>query len=374
MKEILENLKTHPAVFAAEDEYQIMVPVKEKCIMWVTVDGVDYFDASNGINRSETKVHRMTVPAKKLNSAKKYTVSYRKVINRKPYFPEFEDTVSAEYAFKPVESDKINIYLISDTHNLTKTPILAGKYFENRGEPLDLLVLNGDVPNDCGSVENFDTVYKIASGLTQGEIPAVFSRGNHDLRGIHAEAFAEYTPAYMGNTYYTVKVGPLWAILIDCGEDKNDTSAEYGGAVSCHSFRVRETEFIKDVIAKGEYNAKDVKYKLVISHVPFAHKLLATFDIESETYTEWCNLLRENIKPHLMLTGHLHRNLVSRVGGELDTYGQPCPVIVASKPVHPNDEREEAFSACAITLDGAKAKVVFNTDKGEILGEDEIEL
>lgn len=371
---IADNFKTHPAVFAVENEYQIMVPVKEKCIMWVSVDGIDYYDASNGINRSETLLHRMCVPAKKLEAAKKYTVTYRKVIDRKPYFPEFEKAVSIEYDFRPIEGDKVNIYLISDTHNLTKTPVLAGKYFENNGEKLDLLVLNGDVPNHCGKIENFDTVYEIVSGLTEGTCPTVFSRGNHDLRGLYAEAFAEYTPAWHGNTYYTVKVGPVWAILVDCAEDKDDLSAEYGGAVSCHSFRLRETEFIREVIEKGEYNAPDVKYRLVISHVPFAHKLKPPFDIEEELYTEWCKLLRDGIKPHLMLTGHLHRNLVSPVGGELDNLGQPCPVIVASIPVHPNNEREEAFSACALTLDKDCAKVVFNMHTGEIIGEDTIEL
>lgn len=371
---IAENLKTHPAVFAVENEYQIMVQVKEKCIMWVSVDGIDYYDASNGINRSETFLHRMCVPAKELDAAKKYTVSYRKVIDRKPYFPEFEETVSTEYTFRPVEGNKVNIYHISDAHNLTKTPVMAGKYFENNEEKIDLLVLNGDVPNHCGKVENFDTVYKIASGVTEGSCPVIFSRGNHDLRGLYAESFADYTPAWHGKTYYTIKLGPVWAILVDCAEDKDDSHEEYGGAVSCHSFRLRETEYIKEVIKKGEYNAPDVKYRLVISHVPFSRKAAPPFDIEEEIYTEWCKLLREDIKPHLMLAGHLHRNYVAPVGGELDDYGQPCPVIVGSMPVTPKEDREEGFVGCALTLKDDCAKVVFNMHTGKIIGEETVEL
>ena len=57
MKNIAENLKTHPAVFAVGCDYQIMVPVKERCIMFVEVNGERYYDSSNGINRSETPVH-----------------------------------------------------------------------------------------------------------------------------------------------------------------------------------------------------------------------------------------------------------------------------------------------------------------------------
>ncbi len=377
MREVIGIIKTHPAVFAVENEYQIMVPVREKCLMWVTVDGIDYFDASNGINRSETLVHRMTVPIKALDAAKKYTLSYRKVIERKPYFPKFEETVSTCYDFKPIESENINIYLISDTHNLIKTPIGCAKSFEEKsGKKIDLVVLNGDVPNDCGRVENFDTVYEIVSGITEGTRPAVFSRGNHDFRGYFAEAFADFTPAYRGNTYYKVKLGALWALLVDCGEDKPDTHAEYGGAVSCHSFRLAQTDFIKEIIknAEHEYNAPGVKYKVIISHVPFPCDMPEPFNIEPEIYTEWCTLIRENIKPHFMLCGHLHDNFVGRIGGKLDKYGQPCHVVVACEPTFPNEGVKEAFIGASVEITPECASITYNSNDGEIIGKEKIEL
>lgn len=377
MKEITGLLKTHPAVFAVENEYQIMVPVKEKCLMWVSVDGVDYYDASNGINRSETFVHRMTVPMAKLDGAKKYTLSYKKVILRKPYFPEFDETVSVEYDFYPIVGDKINLYLISDTHNLTKAPIECCEHYKkNKGRNIDLLVLNGDVPADCGSVENFDTVYEIASAITEGSVPTVFSRGNHDLRGIYSEAFAEFTPSYHGATYYTVKLGALWAMILDCGEDKYDSHEEYNGAVSCHSFRLAETEFIKEIIKKedSEYGAPGVKYRIIISHVPFPSDMPEPFNIEPEIYTEWCKLLRENIKPQLMLAGHMHDNYVGMPGERLDKYGQPCPIVVACNPIHPSDGTAEAFTACAVELDNNTATAVFNDNLGSTLLEETVKL
>ena len=378
MKEIKGLLKTHPAVFSVGRDYQIMVPVKEKCIMWVEVDGVRYYDSSNGINRSETPVHRMMLPMAVLDKAKKYTLGYRKIINRKPYFPELEDEVCVDYGFRPIESENINIYHISDTHNLIKSPVEAGQYFDNKGEALDLLVLNGDIPDHSGTVENFDTVYEIVSRLTQGGIPTVFSRGNHDLRGLCAEAFADYTPSDKGASYYTLRVGPIWAILLDCGEDKPDTNAEYGGTIDCHSFRLAQTDFLKKVIenAKDEYEADGVKYKLVISHVPFSHKLEPPFDIEPEIYTEWCKLLGESVKPDLMISGHLHRCFTAMPGSGFDTYGQPCPVIVGSTLIRPNKEKDidEGFVGCALTLEKKSAKVVFNKNDGTISGEEAISL
>ncbi|MBO7148457.1 MAG: metallophosphoesterase [Clostridia bacterium] len=372
IKNIAENLKTHPAVFAVGHDYQIMVPVKASCIMFAEIGGERFYDSANGINRSETPVHRMIVPMKKLDNAGKYTLGYRKIINRKPYFPELEDEVLAEYDFKPVRGGRINIYHIADAHNEIVSPVRAGKHF---GSELDLLVLNGDIPNHSGTVENFDTVYEIVSQITEGSIPCVFSRGNHDLRGLCAEAFAEYTPSAKGSSFYTIRIGKIWAILLDCGEDKPDTNEEYGGTVDCHRFRLSETEFLKKVIenADNEYEAEGVEYKLVISHVPFARKSVPPFDIEEEIFTEWCKLLSEKVKPHLMLSGHLHQCFVSYPGDEYDSFGQPCPLIVGSKPFR-RENKEMGFIGCAISLENGVAEVKFNSDSGEIYGSKSIEL
>lgn len=86
-----EILRTAPAVFAVGDTYQIMVPVSDPSLMWVQVGEEAYYDDSNGILRSAESTHRMTVPMEELNREKKYTVCYRKIIERKPYFTETEE-------------------------------------------------------------------------------------------------------------------------------------------------------------------------------------------------------------------------------------------------------------------------------------------
>ena len=90
-------LKTDPAVFAVSDTYQIMVPVKCECLMWVKVGDKEFYDDSNGILRSKVTTHRITVPAKDLDNAEKYTLCSRKIIERKPYFSEVEDIVEKNY-------------------------------------------------------------------------------------------------------------------------------------------------------------------------------------------------------------------------------------------------------------------------------------
>lgn len=126
----------------------------------------------------------------------------------------------------------------------------AGKAFG----AIDFLILNGDIIDHSGSVENFDEIYEIIEELTGGSIPVVFSRGNHDLRGVCAEKLAEYTPVDNGNSYYTFTLGSIWGILLDCGEDKIDAHPEYGNTVCCHAFREEETEYLKQVIENKRKN------------------------------------------------------------------------------------------------------------------------
>ena len=329
--------------------------------MWVTVSGKNYYDDSNGILRSARLTHKMDVPMSELDSAGRYTVCWREVFNRKPYHSKLGDVESFTVGFRSVKQDNIHIYHISDAHNAVDAPVAAGKFF---GDDLDLLVLNGDIPDHSGKAENFTAIHKIAGEITHGELPVIFARGNHDLRGVCAENLADYTPTDNGKSYYTVNLGSIWAAVLDCGEDKPDDDPEYGHTVCCHDFRVRQTEFLKKTAADPEngFGAEDVKYKIVISHNPFPETHRPPFDIEKDIYTEWCDILKESIRPDFILSGHVHNCYVTLPGEAKDCKGQPCPVIAGSKPYR----EAPFFVGCAITLQDGIADIRFTDPEGNI--------
>lgn len=367
-REIPEHMLACPTVFAMRDTYQIFMPFDCEVLVSIRVGNETYYDDSNGIMRSGRPVHQVEVPMDALDAAGEYTVIVRKVIERKPYFPTSEEAVEYVFPFRPVprEADRpIHIYHISDAHNLVESPVAAGQYF---GEELDLLILNGDIPNHSGDVKNFNAVYEIASRITGGTRPVVFSRGNHDTRGIHAEDFPQYTPTADGKTYFTFRAGNIWGLVLDCGEDKTDDHGEYGYTAVFHAFRRKETAFIRQVIANAaeEYDAPDVVHKLVICHIPFTFTAHEPFDIEQELYGEWARMLRESVRPELMICGHNHQAEIWPVGCSCDHKGQPCPVLIASKPFMPKGDKPEHFIGGAVTLMPDGARVVYNDDEGKI--------
>lgn len=354
-------LKTAPAVFAVGENYQIIVPVSCETVMWVQVGDQCFYDDSNGILRSSKGIHKMFVPCKLLDEVEEYTIYYRRIVKRKAYFSKTYSVKKESFCFKRVDGDKINVYHIADAHNMIAEPVAAAKRYREEIGEIDLLILNGDVPEDSDRIKNFDTIYEIVGQITEGGIPVVFSRGNHDTRGIYAEQIAEYTPCESGNSYFTFRVGSLWGVVLDCGEDKPDSHPEYGNMVACSAFRKRETEFLEALseVTEGEFLADGVEHRVVVVHNPFTRRYPEPFNIEEDTFTYWAKILKEKIKPEIMICGHLHEFLVCMPGCDEDAFGQPCPVVVGSQV----DKKEKAYAGCGFVFEKDNIKVVLNDDK-----------
>lgn len=357
-----------PSVFAVGENYIICTWLNVEATALVKIGDDVFYDSSNGILRSKKSLHIIEVPMDVLDKVGEYTLIVREFTDRCPYFPKSCEPSEYTVKFKGIsDKEEIRISYLSDTHGRTEAPIKAASYF---GDSLDLLVLGGDIADHSGEIENFKTLYALAGAVTGGKVPCIFTRGNHDLRGACAEMLADYTPTNGGKSYFTTRLGPLWALCLDCGEDKNDGCNEYGHTVACHDFRLRETAFINKVIEKksAEYEADGVKYKLLMSHVPFAQRYEDPFNPEEEIYTEWCRLCREEIKPELWLCGHKHVARISRVGGELDHFGQPCDCVIGARP----NFTEGTFVSAHIILGKNSDKVIFFDDGGNIVGEDTV--
>jgi len=360
-----------PAVFAVKDTYQIMVMVESDSLMWVKVGENCYYDDSNGVMRSSVRIHRMIVPAAELEKEGSYTVCFRKMVERRVYFSATEDVVEKTYDFYPVKGDKVTAYHISDAHGDVSGPVKASELFREKFGNIDFLILNGDICSSSGSYECFDIMYDIISKITKGNIPVVFSRGNHDMRGILAENLCEYTPTDRGCSYYTFRLGNIWGILLDCGEDKLDSCDGYGNTICCASFREKETEFLRSLSldAAKEYEAEGVCHKIVVSHMPFTHKNGEPFNIEEDRYAQWAKILADDVKPEIMLCGHTHVCGFHMPGSDYDDFGQPCPILVGACPVKDGNP-----GVCSGIMFGNESIDIVILNGDEVIAEHKVDL
>lgn len=361
---------TPPVVFMAGDTYQIVFETDITGIARVHAGGKMYTDNLNGVVRSSDTFHRVIIPCAELDRAGGYKVEFAHIADRKPYRPQSGEFIVEERRFfAPGKNPTLKMYMLSDTHTRVDAPSLCGDYF---GDELDVLVLAGDIGHSAKDIDLVKTIHKIAEKILHGEKPCVFVRGNHDTRG----KYAEFLPSIVGNiggdTYFTFRVGNVWCVGLDCGEDKIDSHVEYGDIADYTSFREAQTAFLKRIIEnkKREYEADGVTHRVAVCHIPFT---LIVHDFADYIYNEWTSLLGE-MGIDVMVTGHKHKIEYHEAGKlvhESKTVAS-FPVIVGARmsddPLSLCDTKDDEFCATALEFfsDGG-IDLKFTNSKKEII-------
>ena len=364
----------HPIVFVVKENYQIIFITAEKGIAWVEINGKTYKDAINGVVRSESETHRIEVPQKVLDEAREYIIGYAHIAEREPYSPKEGEHITKKYTFRPYNSNgEANIYMLADTHSQSEAPARAASFF---GDKLDLLILNGDIGDSAKNIKNVMNIYRISDIICKGEIPVIYTRGNHETRGLLAEDLHNYVGTEHGNTFFSFRLGNVWGIVLDCGEDKIDSHPEYGEIAYYRPFREAQTEYLQNIInnKNNEYEAEGVEYKIAICHLPFTQLV---HDFADDIYNQRTTLLNE-IGINVMLSGHKHRILFDKGGVPAENKIAPnFPIVVGAKmndyPFDGGLKNKYEFCATALTLSNGQINVKFTNSKKEVVAEHNIE-
>jgi predicted MPP superfamily phosphohydrolase len=333
-------LRCLPSVFVINDEYEILIFANQNGLIGIRIDGQIFYEENTGALYTEKDFAKIRVPQKLLDDAKSYQVVYRKAIERCPYFSHLEDEICCEFKFKPLEkTENINIYHVADVHYEFEKAVNACSYF---GDKLDFLIVNGDI-GEVNSEQEYFMVAKFVGDVAKGELPVLFVRGNHDVRGRLAERYTDYFPANGKDTFFTFSVGNLNGVALDCGEDKLDSHSEYGGVNDFKRFRERETKFLKNV----RFDDTD-KITFGVCHItPIQVTLLpdSCYDIERETYTVWNDIL-EKIGVKFFISAHRHIAYALLKGDPKNLIDHEYPVIVGSV----FDKNKAIVAGCAMVL------------------------
>lgn len=367
-------LKSNPIVYAIEDEYEIFVLAENNGIIYVNVDGKNYYEDNSGCLSSEKNYAKIRIKQEILNSAKKYCVVYRKTIRRLAYFPEFEPQRTAEFEFKPLEkTEDIRIYHVADVHNNFDVALKTCTYF---GDELDALIVNGDI-GEVETVAHYEEVVKFVGDISKGRVPVVFARGNHDTRGRYAELFTEYFPCRGKKTYYTFSVGCLNGVVLDVGEDKVDdykddkykeygcsTPYAYNGVNIFHEYRLEQLDFLKKL--KREKGG----ITFAISHIPPAKATDdagTVFDIERDLYSQ-INGELERLSIKFMLSGHFHRTFILKTNDERSFMPHSYPIVVGSGiKIVGADTRTAEYVGTALVVNSDGVSIKFTNSSREVL-------
>ena len=287
-----------PVVYAVEDEYQIVFSTSDESIAWVEIGGNPYYELYAGSMKSADRVHKVIVPQEVLDAAGGYTTCAKQMIYRGPFGGYTGKLLTKEYKFRSVDSsDGLSYYALSDVHEAVDAAAAAAK-----GQ-YDFIVLLGDLVSMVETEKDAQLTGELAYKITGGEIPVIYVRGNHEIKGEYAEVFHKYVGARGEDFYYTVTLGrDIFAVVLDMGEDHEDDWWEYYGTAFFDLYREEQTRMLEEILREKEY--EHYRYRMVLCHIPIVYvDPDGRFDVWRQ---EWTGLLNE-LDPDISLSGHEHR-------------------------------------------------------------------
>lgn len=309
---------TGAAVYAVEDDYQIVWATKSKSLGYVEISGVKYYDEIAGSVRSTDTVHKVIVPQSVLDNAKSYTIYSKTMINEEAYSALRGRTFSKTYSFRPIDTtDGVQYYAVSDTHGNNRKAFAAATYY---GAATDFVIIAGDAVSYFDNRYDLERIINLANGMTGGNIPVIYARGNHEVKGKGAESLHKYVGANdTSSFYFSFRIGSVWGVVLDMGEDHPDDWKEFFGTANFVPYRQAQIEMLDKLIADKEnsFEAQGITHKIAVSHVNTAFVSNGNFFMYNDMIE--INKRLNNIGIDVMVSGHLHQAFVAPKGMPVGT-------------------------------------------------------
>ncbi len=184
------------------------------------------------------------------------------------------------------------------------------------------MVLLGDLVSMVETEADAQYANFLAHEITGGEIPVIYARGNHEIKGEYGELLYKYVGSKNQSFSYTVTLSDcVYAVVLDMGEDHEDDWWEYYGTAQFDLYRQEQTEMLQQALEQGEY--QNFEYRMAICHIPIVQ--IEKNGRFGDTREDWSALLSE-MGMDISLSGHKHKIWYYLPGihepGQLLTYSQ----------------------------------------------------
>ncbi len=301
-----------------EDEVTIVWTTNTNAVSWVELASAgdnsfyaeehpQYYQTENG-NRVVGTLHKICIPNLTKATEYRYRIFSKEVLKYGGHRILYGNIASTDvYSQKPLRfrtldnlKEKISFSVVNDIHGQNdslKALLKNVKYGET-----DLVFFNGDMVSTMNDeTQFFGGFMDTATKMFASEVPSFFARGNHETRGAFSVNFPKYFPTNSGKLYYAFRQGPVYFIVLDCGEDKPDSDIEYSGLAQFDAYRTEQKIWLEKVVRTDEF--KSAKFRVVVVHIP-------------PVGSDWHGPLDINRKIlpvlnqagiSLMLCGHTHR-------------------------------------------------------------------
>ncbi len=286
------KMTSEPIVFDNGECYSVVFSTNDKGTAYVeyTYNGEDFrvFDATSGKIHTDKRIHSMLVPYAHLKN-NTYRVGTVRVIEAYSYGSRMgKEIVSQDYTLTVNDTENQEYLVLSDWHTYTDRVFAATQHLGS----FDAVILMGDASPGVDFEEQVITnIVQFTGELTHGSKPVIYARGNHETRGNYASELA--AALGMDEFYYTVNMGDYSFVVLDSGEDKDDSHPEYGNTTDYNTYRADMVRWLSGVTIENE------------KIISLSHSWKIS-DVEKElSDAGWAELDRLGVR--LMISGHTHQ-------------------------------------------------------------------
>ena len=276
-----------------------------------------YVDGQMNINNYH---HKFRLENLKPGVKYSYRVYSKEMTVYEGYRKEFGKTaISDTYTFKiPSEnSSDFTAVIFNDLHqrrNLIDlfTDLIADIDY-------DFVFFNGDnISDPRDEAQAVSALSYMNEMVNASSVPVFYIRGNHEIRNAYSIGLRDLLDYVDDKTYGAFNWGDTRFVMLDCGEDKDDSSPVYYGLNDFSGLRKDQAEFLKEEVISSDF--KSASKRVLIHHIP-------VYGLNEDAYNPslemWGDILKY-AQFDVSLHGHTHRFAYHPVGSLENNF----PVVV----------------------------------------------
>jgi len=344
------GLETGAMVLDVGEAYSVVFATNKNAIGFVeyTYGDEDYsaMPAEHG-KPKVGRIHAVSIPKEHLNG-NRYKIGALEIVREAAYGGQTGDTVYGEpkeFRGTPLEEGRLKAYAFSDWHG--NTGVLSTMIAVMNDKP-DIVFMLGDA-NDIETEETIiNSVIKAGVILTDGIIPAIYARGNHETRGPASHVLADRLgiPSLYFRTYYEDYAFTVY----DCGEDKADIHAEYGGVAAYEPYMKAQLEWSTTTLS-----VPTQAYHIALCHMPQFG--LSNSGLRDAWYTEL-----DRLEVGMLIAGHSHNYKLAKEKAYRNPENayDPLPFWILQ-----DGGGQSNYIACKIVFKDGNANVIAYNSNGE---------
>lgn len=249
-----------------------------------------------------------------------YRVCSREITLYEAYKKEFGETAYSDIYSFTMPSEKNSDFTALIFNDLHKQNHVLDKLVEQvEGLDYDFVIFNGDCIDDPKDENEAVSFMSYLNEKVKAEkVPVFYLRGNHEIRNAYSIQLRNLFDYVGDKTYGAFNWGDTRFVILDCGEDKPDSTWVYYNLNNFEELRQEQIDFLRTELSCKMY--KKANKRILLHHIPLygmsQNSYLPCLDL-------WGDLLAK-APFNVSINAHIHRFSYIEKG----TKGNNFPVVI----------------------------------------------